>query len=95
MFQISSKAYQDFVKDPIKYLTFLLLGVVSFLYFQNDKLHKQQYVQYEKEITSLKHDIAELKDENRQYLTQLRKSDSALSSLNSKLDILSKIKSPR
>ena len=76
--------FEQFSKDPVKGLLFIVISAVAYLYFDNKVNYTEQI-----ERQGTKIEVLEVKVDKLQY--QLHKSDSALAGAISKLSILDKL----
>ena len=76
--------FEQFSKDPVKGLLFIVISAVAYLYFDNKVNYTEQI-----ERQGTKIEVLEVKVDRLQY--QLHKSDSALAGAISKLSILDKL----
>lgn len=76
--------FEQFSKDPVKGLLFIVISAVAYLYFDNKINYTEQIEKQGNKI-----EVLEVKVDRLQY--QLHKSDSALAGAISKLSILDKL----
>tara|TARA_R100001463_G_scaffold101634_2_gene156108 strand:- start:497 stop:763 length:267 start_codon:yes stop_codon:yes gene_type:complete len=76
--------FEQFSKDPVKGLLFIVISAVAYLYFDNKVNYTEQIEKQGNKI-----EVLEVKVDKLQY--QLHKSDSALAGAISKLSILDKL----
>jgi|TARA_R100000482_G_C5132265_1_gene152868 hypothetical protein len=76
--------FEQFSKDPVKGLLFIVISAVAYLYFDNKVNYTEQI-----DRQGAKIEVLEVKVDRLQY--QLHKSDSALAGAISKLSILDKL----
>ena len=76
--------FEQFSKDPVKGLLFIVISAVAYLYFDNKVNYTEQIERQGNKI-----EVLEVKVDRLQF--QLHKSDSALAGAISKLAILDKL----
>jgi len=76
--------FEQFSKDPVKGLLFIVISAVAYLYFDNKVNYTEQIERQGNKI-----EVLEVKVDRLQF--QLHKSDSALAGAISKLSILDKL----
>jgi len=74
--------FEQFSKDPVKAVTFCMLVVVAYLYFDNKTNYQSQIDRHQEKIESLEKKVDKC-------LLQLKRSDSALAAATTKLEVLS------
>ena len=77
--------YQQFAKDPVKGLFFLVICAVGYLYVENRMNYTSQIEKCDVNVENLTKKVDVLED-------KLRKSDSTLARAGAKLEMLSEIK---
>lgn len=76
--------FKDFAKDPVKGMLFIVLLAVGYLYYDNKSNYLNQNEEYKSKVEKL-----EVKVED--YYTKLRRSDSTLSVVVARLQVLNEI----
>jgi len=74
--------FEQFSKDPVKAVTFCMLVVVAYLYFDNKTNYQSQIDRHQEKIEVLEKKVDKC-------LLQLKRSDSALAAATTKLEVLS------
>ncbi|HAW53100.1 MAG TPA: hypothetical protein DCX54_12340 [Flavobacteriales bacterium] len=74
--------FEQFSKDPVKAVTFCMLVVVAYLWYDNK-------TNYQAQIDHHQAKIEELEAKVDKCLVQLKRSDSALAAATTKLEVLS------
>lgn len=74
--------FEQFAKDPVKAVTFCMLVVVAYLWYDNKTNYQSQIDHHQTKIESLEKKVDKC-------LLQLKKSDSALAAASTKLEVLS------
>lgn len=74
--------FEQFSKDPVKAVTFCMLVVVAYLWYDNKENYQSQIDSHQEKIESLEKKVDKC-------LLQLKRSDSALAAATTKLEVLS------
>jgi hypothetical protein len=74
--------FEQFSKDPVKAVTFCMLVVVAYLWYDNKENYQSQIDRHQKKIEVLEKKVDKC-------LLQLKRSDSALAAATTKLEVLS------
>ena len=73
--------FEDYLKDPLKYIQFILILVVGYLWIDNK-------MNYQKQITNCSSDVVELREDVKTLTERLRKTDSTLARTQGILSVL-------
>jgi hypothetical protein len=74
-------SFEDYLKDPLKYIQFILILVVGYLWVDNK-------MNYQKQIKSCSSDVVELREDVENLTERLRKTDSTLARTQGILSVL-------
>jgi hypothetical protein len=74
-------SFEDYLKDPLKYIQFILILVVGYLWIDNK-------MNYQKQITNCSSDVVELREDVKTLTERLRKTDSTLARTQGILSVL-------
>jgi len=74
--------FEQFSKDPVKAVTFCMLVVVAYLWYDNKENYQSQIDRHQEKIEVLEKKVDKC-------LLQLKRSDSALAAATTKLEVLS------
>jgi len=74
--------FEQFSKDPVKAVTFCMLVVVAYLWYDNKTNYQAQIDNHQAKIETLEKKVDKC-------LLQLKRSDSALAAATTKLEVLS------
>jgi len=74
--------FEQFSKDPVKAVTFCMLVVVAYLWYDNKENYQSQIDRHQQKIEVLEKKVDKC-------LLQLKRSDSALAAATTKLEVLS------
>ena len=77
-------SFEQFAKDPVKGLLFIVLLSVGYLYFDNKTNYQDQIVSCSSEVKELRVKLESVEE-------RLRKSDSTLARAAAKLEILNEV----
>lgn len=73
--------FEQFAKDPVKAVTFCMLVVVAYLWYDNKTNYQSQIDRHQEKIVVLEEKVDKC-------LIYMRRSDSALAAANTKLEVL-------
>ena len=74
--------FEQFSKDPVKAVTFCMLVVVAYLWYDNKENYQSQIDRHQAKIEILEKKVDKC-------LVQLKRSDSALAAATTRLEVLS------
>ena len=83
--------FKDFAKDPVKGMLFIVLVAVGYLYYDNKSSYLNQNEEYKAQLTDCGNKVEKLETKVEDYYTKLRKSDSTLSVVVARLQVLNEI----
>jgi uncharacterized protein YlxW (UPF0749 family) len=83
--------FKDFAKDPVKGMLFIVLVAVGYLYYDNKSSYLNQNKEYKAQLTDCGNKVQKLENKVEDYYSKLRKSDSTLSVVVARLQVLNEI----
>jgi hypothetical protein len=83
--------FKDFAKDPVKGMLFIVLVAVGYLYYDNKSSYLNQNEEHKAQLIECGNKVQKLENKVEDYYSKLRKSDSTLSVVVARLQVLNEI----